>query len=207
MARIAGRTGDRHTKLVKLLKVALPLVALALLSTIFLVSRTVGTQDAIPYSNVDVQGRAMDPRLTEPTWSGLTSDGARLNIAAAEVRPPAEGRPATISALRADLTTPDGVDTHLQSAAGTYDDANQRVTFSGQVRVHTSTGYDIRMAEAVAELDRTQVTGIGPITGQAPMGQLTAGGMTLNPAGDTGGQYRLDFTGGVKLIYTPAPQP
>lgn len=203
MARIT----DRHTKLVKLLKVALPLVALALLSTIFLVSRTARTDDAIPYSTVDVQGRAMDPRLTAPTWSGLTSDGSRLNISAAEARLPAEGRPARISALRADLVTPDGVTTHMQSTAGLYDDTRQSVTFSGPVRVNTSAGYDIRMTEATAELDRAHVTGVGPVTAQAPMGQLTAGGMTLNRTEGGDGNYRLDFTGGVKLIYTPTPQP
>ena len=108
------------------------------------------TDDALPYSEVDVQGRVMDPRLTEPTWSGLTSDGSRLNISAAEARLPAEGRPAEISALRADLVTPDGVTMHLQSTAGRYDEARQSVTFTGPVRVNTSSGYDIRMTEATA---------------------------------------------------------
>jgi len=200
MARIT----DRHSRLVAWLKVVLPLAALILLSTIFLVSRTVDPDDAIPYATVDVAGRAMDPRLTAPTWSGLTSDGATLNIAAAEARPPAADRPATLSALRAELDTPDGVETQMQAASGTFDQQGGTVRLDGQVRMRNSQGYDINMPALTARLDATRLTGEGPVTAIAPMGQLTAGGMTLMAQDDPQQHnYRLDFTGGVKLIYTP----
>ncbi|WP_128254983.1 LPS export ABC transporter periplasmic protein LptC [Falsirhodobacter deserti] len=193
---------DRHTRLVAWLKVILPLAALVMLSTIFLVSRTVNPEDAIPYAEVDVTGRAMDPRLTQPTWSGLTGDGARLNIAAAEARPPAEGRAATITALRADLTTPDGVETRMQAGSGTFDGEAGIIEMSGQVRLHNTLGYDIRLPSLTARTDATRLEGQGPVTATAPMGQLTAGGMVLKTDGET--DYRLDFTDGVKLIYTPS---
>ncbi|WP_435164972.1 hypothetical protein [Falsirhodobacter sp. 1013] len=194
---------DRHTRTVAWLKVILPLAALVLLSTIFLVSRTVNPDAAIPYATVDVTGRAMDPRLTLPTWSGVTSDGATLNIAAAEARPPTDERAASLSALRADLDTPDGVETQLQAAAGTFDPEIGMVTLSGQVRMRNSQGYDISLPTVTARTDATQVVGEGPVTGLAPMGQLTAGGMTLTAEDATRANYRLDFTDGVKLIYTP----
>lgn len=195
---------DRHTRIVGWLKVILPLAALVLLSTIFLVSRTVDPDDAIPYATVDVTGRAMDPRLTAPTWSGVTGDGATLNIAAAEGRPPTADRPATLSALRAELNTPDGVETQLQAATGSFDPQAETITLTGQVRFRNSQGYDINMPALTARTDATRLEGQGPITALAPMGQLTAGGMVLT--GDEGAtpNYRLDFTGGVKLIYTPA---
>lgn len=195
---------DRHTRTVAWLKVVLPLAALVLLSTIFLVSRTVDPDDAIPYATVDVTGRAMDPRLTAPTWSGVTGDGATLNISAAEGRPPTADRAATLSALRADLDTPDGVQTQMQAASGTYDQQAGTVTLSGQVRLRNSQGYEINMPEATARTDATRLEGQGPVTALAPMGQLTAGGLTLSADDAADPIYRLDFTGGVKLIYTPA---
>ncbi|WP_045393305.1 LPS export ABC transporter periplasmic protein LptC [Falsirhodobacter sp. alg1] len=201
-----ARIRDRHSRLVALLKIVLPLVALVMLSTIFLVSRTIDPEDALPYSTVDIEGRAMDPRLTLPTWSGVTADGALLSIAAAEARPPTKDRPASMTAMRVDLNTQDGVRTRMQSASGIYDPNGGQVTLTGQVHIYNSQGYDIRMPEANMFLDRTEMTGDGPITAQAPMGQLTAGGMTLTVGQAGAGNYLLDFTDGVKLIYTPTKE-
>lgn len=194
---------DRHTRVVSWLKIVLPLTALVLLSTIFLVSRTVNPDDAIPYANVDVEGRAMDPRMTLPTWSGVTTDGASLAISAAEARPPAEGRGASASSLRAKLSTPDGVETDLSAAGGSMNPEMTNLTMDGTVRVRNSQGYDVRVPGLTAELGRTRMQSTGTLTGQAPMGQITAGGMTLEEDQAAPGNYRLDFTGGVKLIYTP----
>ncbi|QUS36033.1 LPS export ABC transporter periplasmic protein LptC [Falsirhodobacter algicola] len=193
--------GDRHTRLVALLKIVLPLVALVLLSTIFLVSRTIDPDAAIPYATIDVTGRAMDPRMTAPHWSGVTGDGASLDITAAEARTPTATEPAVATALRAMLKTPDGVTTEIAAARGAVDPAAGRIDLSENARLQNSIGYDVRMPELTTYLDRTEVIGRGPVTAQAPMGQLTAGGMTLTAGADE--NYRLDFTNGVKLIYTP----
>ncbi|WP_136683189.1 hypothetical protein [Falsirhodobacter xinxiangensis] len=199
------KRGDRHSRRVAFLKVVLPLVALVLLSTIFLVSRTIDPDDAIPYAQVDVEGRAMDPRMTLPTWSGVTEDGAALAISAAEARPPTDSAAATATALRALLTTPDGVKTEAQATSGTLDGNTLRL--DGAVRLTNSAGYDIRAPGLVTTLDRTGISSTGALTAQAPMGQITAGGMTLGEDDAKPGNYRLDFTGGVKLIYTPPKQP
>ena len=46
-----------HSRLVRVLKIALPLIALLLLSTLFLFSRKINPEDAIPYASVDVDDR------------------------------------------------------------------------------------------------------------------------------------------------------
>ncbi|MGB3251218.1 MAG: hypothetical protein WBB13_18855, partial [Tabrizicola sp.] len=73
MARV-----DRHTRLVGWLKVALPLTALAILSTLFLVARRIDPEAALPYAEVDVEDLAREPRMTAPTYAGTTEDGAAL---------------------------------------------------------------------------------------------------------------------------------
>ena len=67
-----------HSKLVVWAKVTLPLLALGLLATLFLFSRKIDPTDAIPYADVDVEERAREPRLTMPTYAGVTSDGSAL---------------------------------------------------------------------------------------------------------------------------------
>ena len=84
---------DRHTRVVGWLKVALPPAALAILSTLFLVARRIDPEAALPYAEVDVEDLAREPRMTAPTYAGLTSDGAALTLSAKEARPVAEGAP------------------------------------------------------------------------------------------------------------------
>ena len=103
------RHDNLHSTVVAWLKVALPLLVLAILSTLFLVSRTIDPSDAIPFAEVDIQDRVREPRLTNPTWAGVTDDGAALTIAASEARPEQkDGTGASAAAIVADLQAPDG---------------------------------------------------------------------------------------------------
>ena len=85
---------DRHTRVVGWLKVMLPLTALAILSTLFLVARRIDPEAALPYAEVDVEDLAREPRMTAPTYAGTTEDGASVTLTADEARPAAEGQPA-----------------------------------------------------------------------------------------------------------------
>ena len=69
-----------HSRLVFWFKILLPLGALAIMSTLFMVSRTVRPEDAIPYADVDVADLMQQPRLTNPNFAGMTSDGAALSL-------------------------------------------------------------------------------------------------------------------------------
>lgn len=102
------RPDNLHSRLVSWLKVVLPLAALAILSTLFLVARTINPDDAIPYADVDVADRVREPRITAPTWAGITSDGAALSVEAAAARPgQSPGEEGRAAALRARIDTPD----------------------------------------------------------------------------------------------------
>ena len=98
---------DTHSRMVFLLKVILPLAALAILSTLFLISRTIDPSAAIPYATVDVADRIREPRMTAPAYAGVTADGASLTVTADQASPDT----GAASALRAELKTPDGAST------------------------------------------------------------------------------------------------
>ena len=108
---------DTHSRLIALLKVVLPLAALALLSSLFLVSRSINPDEAIPSSAVDVEDRLREPRMTQPTYSGVTQDGAALTLSASELRP-RQDQPGSARAmgLIGALETPDGLRTDLAAA-------------------------------------------------------------------------------------------
>jgi lipopolysaccharide export system protein LptC len=192
---------DTHSRVVGLAKIALPLLALAILSTLFLFARTIDPNDAIPYADVDVAERAREPRLTAPTYAGVTSDGAALTLQAAEARPDA-GAGATAQTLTARLDTPDGARTDLAAAMMTFDNEDGLLSLDGGVTVTTTTGYTITTDTLTARLDRTSLLAPGPVTAAAPAGTITADGMTLTQGADSA-TYVLVFKGRVKLLYTP----
>jgi len=190
-----------HSRLVAWLKVILPLAALALLSTLFLVSRGIAPEDALPYSEVDVEELAREPRLTAPRYAGVTLDGAALSVTAEVARPDtAEAGGASATALTARLETPDGVTTDIAASDGRIDTAAGLLTLTGDVRIAASSGYAITTGEMTAALDRTLLSAPGTVAATAPMGRIDAGAMQLTSQGD---DYVLVFKGGVKLVYEP----
>jgi lipopolysaccharide export system protein LptC len=194
---------DRHTRVVGWLKVALPLLALAILATLFLLSDQIDPEDALPYAEVDVVDRAREPRMTAPIYAGTTSDGASLTLKADEARPATAEAPALAQELVLDLTTPDGGRTDLRAAAAEIDRAQQRLVLSGGVTVTTDTGYRLDTAEVLARLDRSGLESRGAVTATGPVGELEAGRMVLTQDPQAPGSYVLVFNRGVRLIYRP----
>ena len=82
-----------RTRVVRWLRVLLPLLALAMLSVMFLFSREGGDgRSQIPYAEVDAEAMARDPRVVAPEYAGVTADGARLTLRATEAATGRSGR-------------------------------------------------------------------------------------------------------------------
>ncbi len=194
---------DRHTRVVGWLKVALPLLALAVLATLFLLADQIDPDAALPYAEVDVEDLAREPRMTTPTYSGTTSDGGALTLSANEARPATNGAPASAQEPRLRLETPDGATTDLSAAIAVLNKAAAEILLSGGVTINTSSGYRIETAEMTARLDRSGLQSRTPVTATGPAGDLSAGGMTLDQDNSSPGAYVLVFNGGVRLVYRP----
>jgi lipopolysaccharide export system protein LptC len=194
---------DRHTRVVGWLKVALPLLALAVLATLFLLSDQIDPEAALPYAEVDVVDRAREPRMTAPSYAGTTSDGASLTLTADEARPAASDAPANAQGLTLELKTPDGTRTALHAQAVEIDQAGRQMVLSGGVTISTDTGYRMETPEVLAQMDRSGLESRGDVTANGPVGALQAGGMVLSQDNRTPGAYVLVFNRGVRLVYRP----
>lgn len=196
---------DTYSRLIGWLKIVLPLLALAILSTVFLVARTIDPDDAIPYAEVDVEERLREPRMTAPTYAGLTNDGAALTVTADEARPAgAGGAGPSAMTLNGTLETPDGARTELVAAAGRIDPTARKILLSGGVTVTSSSGWEVQGDTLTADLDATDILMPTAVTATGPAGVVTAEGMRLTKEAGTEGSYLLVFNGDVKLIYQPA---
>lgn len=193
----------RHSMLVSWAKVALPLAALVLLSTLFLFSGKVDPTTASIYAKVDVRALAREPRLNAPEYSGMTEDGAALTVRASVAVPdPNGGSGASAQNVLAKLETATSLVADLSAKAGRFDPSGTGIVLSEGVAMQTSSGYRLSTARLTMATDRSAITAPEPVQGEAPFGTLAAGAMELSrPEPDA--PYDLVFNGGVKLIYQP----
>ena len=199
-----ARADNSYSRLVNWLKILLPLSALAILSTLFLLSHSIDPTQAIPLANVDVDALMREPRISAPDYAGVTEDGTALRFIAQSARPDI-AHPGHTSAqmLQGWIDTPDGVTTTLASDAGKIDATAGQVELVGNVVLISSLGYHVETAQLTALLDRTRLESTGAITARGPFGDIAAGHMLLTQATDNTGTYVLVFNAGVNLIYDP----
>jgi lipopolysaccharide export system protein LptC len=197
---------NTHTRIVLWLKVTLPLLALAILSTLFLVAETINPDKAIPYADVDVEKILREQGITKPTFGGVTQDGVAVSVAAASVRPGQdEPRRLTGVELSAELALPDGGRIDIRSPEGIIDAKTREAILQGGAELQSSTGYRVTTERIVTALDQAMASSDGEIKATGPAGTLTAGRMELSRSPDAKRGYLLVFKDGVRLIYEPKP--
>lgn len=191
-----------HSRVVMILKVTLPLVALALLSSLFLFSRPIDPEDAIPYADVEIADRLAQPRMTGAGFSTVTSDGATLTLSAERAVPLPGG--ARVEGLSGLLASADGASTQISAATGTLDRAAGQMVLDAGVQLSTSTGYVVTTDRLTIGLDRSFLESGGVVKATAPMGELTAGSLRMDRSADNT-TYLMVFNRGVRLLYLPKP--
>ena len=201
MARI-HRRDNLHSRLVAILKVTLPLLALVILSTLFLISRKINPEDAIPYADVDIEDRLRDPKMTGAGLSGMTSDGSAISVTAAEAKTNTSGG-GTLQQVIGSIRTPDGKTSEMAAAVMQIDPANHVIQLTKGAEFHDAAGYVVSTDGLSIATDRTFVESQGQVSVDGPIGQLTADHMQFSSTGDKTGPYVLVFNGQVRLLYQP----
>ncbi|WP_380056107.1 LPS export ABC transporter periplasmic protein LptC [Falsihalocynthiibacter sp. SS001] len=193
---------NTYSRFISWAKIILPLLALAILSTVFLLARPVDPTKAIPFAKVDVEEMARERGITSPNYSGITRDGAAISVSAASAKPDPYGVSGvlTTEGFNAQMEFPEGATVEISSTNGKLDSNAQRAQLEGQVLVTSSTGYVIRTERVDASLADARFTSDVPISAAGPIGKLNAGAMELTQHNQN---YLLVFKNGVKLVYDP----
>lgn len=194
---------DRYSRMVALLKVAFPLAALALLSTLFLVSRGIETDAPIPFADKEIQERLRDQQLTGPFFSGTTTGGDLMSFSAEKL----VTLPGRVGANRAEdvlviLETAQGATFELQAHVAEVDIGANTAELSGDVAMVTSSGYRITAAQINALLSSLDINAPGDVQATGPLGKLDAGKMRVFSPTE-GDSTQMLFSNGVKLVYIP----
>ncbi|MBK1634894.1 LPS export ABC transporter periplasmic protein LptC [Rhodovulum adriaticum] len=195
---------NAYSRFVALARIVLPLAALGLLSTLFLVSRGEEEGPSLPFARVDVEEMAREQRVGAPEYAGLTDDGSAIALTADAARPdPVQAGRASAETLHLRLDMPDGGHAELTAASGLLDMQAGHTVLEGGVHIESSAGYTLDTERATAALDRTEIVTDGPVEGLSPVGRISAGHMRITEQAEAPGQYLLVFKDGVRLVYDP----
>ncbi len=200
---------DSYSRLVSWLKVLLPLMALGILSVVFLIARGVDPAQELRYADVDITELADLQMIRNPRYFGVTSNGAAIRLSAESALPdmarPGSATPERIRGheARAEIDIPDGDRINVLAGGLDLDVSENLATFSGGVRIESSSGF-VLLAEAVRlALDAAQMSSDIPMTFSAPIGRIAADSFQMKEKGGDTSDFVLVFRGGVTMLFDP----
>ena len=192
---------NTYSRVVAWAKVILPLLALALLSTLFLFSRTPDPTRAIPFAEVDVEELAREQGLGNPRFASTMSDGREVIFTAQRVVPRLTNPnvlDATTIEARIDLDA-DAI-VLIVAGSGQFDLPGEAADLSGAVQMTTSTGFRLNTDTLHFDMAAASADAPGQVEITGPGLALTAGSMRISTVD---GNDVVLFNDGVRVLYEP----
>lgn len=190
---------NRYSQVVSYVKIVLPIIAIGILSTLFLLSRTPDPERAIPFANVDLEELAREQRLGSPRYAGTTNAGREV-VVVAETAAPVDGQLDLISVdtLDARIELDDTRFVDITSLQGVINLETNIADLTTDVEVADSTGYTLDTENLLVNFREFAMSSPTDVVVEGPGFHLEAGSMDLS--GAEGAQV-LIFNGGVKVLY------
>ena len=199
-AERAFRAARRHSRVVRMLRIALPAVVVLALAVVVFITYfnplRMLAKLPIDIGNLVVSGTKIT--MEQPRLSGFTRDGRAYEVSA--------------KAAAQDLTKPDIVELHdiharvqlqgsgviqMSAATGTYDTKGETLKLVRDILLTSSTGYECRMSEALVDTRSGNVLSEHPVEVKMLQGTLNANRLEVVDSGDL-----VRFDGGVDMMLT-----
>lgn len=191
---------DRYSRIVAWLKFSLPLMALGILSTLFLISRAVDPPSAVPFADDEMQERLTNEQVTGPFYSSVSSSGDQIELIAATVKAGQEIGSHFAEDVELTVLFTSGMEAVLVANEADINLGEDLTELTGEVEIVTSQGYVLTSDRMLVRITAAEITSPGPVEGTIPGGKINAGTMRFF-APEEGEDGRLFFTNGVKLVY------
>lgn len=192
-------TGNTYSAIVSWAKITLPILALGLLSSLFLLADRPNPEDALIFAEVDIAELARQQRLNQPRFAGTLPDGREI-LFQAEAAAPVPGElnrfDANQVSVRVELAPEDLV--LLDAGDAEVDLSDQSAILSGGVELRRSDGMTLITESLNFAFDELYAITEGAVTARGRGMQIEAGGLELS---ERNGPQLLRFTGGVRVLY------
>ncbi|QNN64930.1 LPS export ABC transporter periplasmic protein LptC [Sphingomonas rhizophila] len=186
--------GSRHDRVVRLAKLGLPVLALALL--LLLAIAPFGRKGDVSFildkNKVDEAEERM--RVEAARYSGKDNEGRNFAIVANQAIQPSSSQPVVqIHGMAARLDLANGPLT-IQAPQGRYNLETQKVLVDGAVRVAGPDGYRLETSDVGVDLKTRRLSSAGPVQGSMRLGEFSAGHLNADL-----GSRSVSLTGGARL--------
>ena len=193
----AFRAARRHSRVVRTLRVAIPLAVALAFTVVFLLVyfNPVRMLAKLPVDigNLVVAGTKIT--MEKPHLSGFTQD-ARAYELSADMAKQDVTKPDIIELrnIRAKVQMQDKSMMELSAATGLYDSKGETLKLDQDILLSSSTGYRGRLSEAMIDIRKGHVVSTQPVEVEMLQGTLNAKGLEIVDSGDL-----VRFDGGVSL--------
>jgi lipopolysaccharide export system protein LptC len=196
------RVARRHSLLVRLLRVGLPLGVIIGLTALVLVTYFKPMQifEKLPglSGNLGIQGSKITMQL--PKIAGFTRDSRAYELTAENaIQDIAAPDVIELQNLRARMEMQDKDVVNMTAKAGTYNTKGDKIILRDQIVVTSGQGYSARLREAAVDMKQGNVLSDQPVEVTLPNGLLTSNGMEIAESGAV-----IRFNRGVVLTLDPA---
>ncbi len=193
------RSRDIYSTFVVWSKVAMPIAALVLLSTLFLFSGKVDVTESLPYANLNVDEIIKDQRISRPFIDSVTEDGTEVTLTAAFAKPDiANPGKFETEDLQLRLRDANNQAVKLTAKTGIVDPAGAEL--SDGVTIVTSDGLTVKTPSLAAQFDQKRFVARDGITTFLNIGALEADSMVIDQSENN---TEIVFQGNVRLTYQP----
>ena len=193
----AFRAARRHSRVVRTLRVAIPLAVALGFTGIFLLvyfnPLRMLAKLPVDIGSLVVAGTKIT--MEKPHLSGFTSD-ARAYELSADMAKQDVTKPDIIELrnIRAKVQMQDKSMMELSAATGLYDSKGETLKLDQDILLSSSTGYRGRLSEAMIDIRKGHVVSTQPVEVEMLQGTLNAKGLEIVDSGDL-----VRFDGGVSL--------
>jgi lipopolysaccharide export system protein LptC len=200
--RLRETPRGNYSRFVTLMKMVLPVVALALVALVLvwpqLQSREGGFK--LDFAQMKI-GDAERLSMVNPRYTGLDENNLPYEVTALSANqdsPKADD--IGLDSPKADMTLSDGTWIAIEAPEGNYGQKSQMLDLTGGVNLFHDSGYEFNSPTARIDLAKGNAEGHDPITGHGPFGEVEGEGFRLLDKGKT-----IIFTGKARLVLYPEP--
>ena len=193
----AFRSARRHSRAVRILRVAIPLAVVLGFTGIFLITYfnplRMLAKLPIDVGNLVVSGTKIT--MEHPRLSGFTGDARAYELSADAAKQDLT-KPDLIELrnIRAKVQMQDKSTVEVSATAGIYDSKGETLKLDQNIVLSSSTGYRGRLSEAMIDIRKGNVVSERPVEVELLQGTLNANRLEISDSGDL-----VRFGGGVNM--------
>ncbi len=196
-SELAFRSARRHSRAVRILRIAIPLAVVLGFTGIFLITYfnplRMLAKLPIDVGNLVVSGTKIT--MEHPRLSGFTGDARAYELSADAAKQDLT-KPDLIELrnIRAKVQMQDKSTVEVSATAGIYDSKGETLKLDQNIVLSSSTGYRGRLSEAMIDIRKGNVVSERPVEVELLQGTLNANRLEIADSGDL-----VRFGGGVNM--------